>query len=112
MLKKSLIQFSLLVLLLPVAFPQGRGGGQGQGGSQGQGSGMGQGQGQGSGMGQGRDRVKARDRLGLKPGDTQRDQKRIHATTQQRNQIQNVRQNRRWPSQTGSHHVAGRRQKI
>lgn len=86
MLKKSLIQFSLLVLLLPVALPQGRGGGQGQGSGmgqgqgQGQGSGMGQGQGSGQGQGQGQ--------AGTQAGNTERDQKRIHATTQQRNQIQ------------------------
>ena len=84
MLKKSLIQFSLLALLLPVAFPQGRGGGQGQG------SGMGQGQGQGSGMGQGQGsgQGKGQGQVGTQAGNTERDQKRIHATTQQRNQIQ------------------------
>jgi hypothetical protein len=75
MLKKSLIYFSLLVLLLPLTFAQGRGGGGGQG----QGAGMSQGQGHGQGASQGQ--------YGTQAGDTQRDQDRIRVTSQQRDQI-------------------------
>ena len=73
MLKKSLILFPIFLLSLSMAFPQGRGGRQSQGQGQGQGPGVGQGQGQGP--------------AGAQVGNTQREQKRIHATKQQRDQI-------------------------
>lgn len=81
MLKNTLIQFALLLLLVPVAFPQGKGGGgsRGQGGGQGQAAGMGQGAGQQQTAGQAQP--------GAQAGDTQRDQKRTRITTQQRDQI-------------------------
>ncbi len=75
MAKKSLILFSLLLLSLPAAFPQGRGGGKGQG------SGRGQGQGQQMGGNQGQGQP------GMQGGNSQMDRKRIHATQQQRDQI-------------------------
>ena len=77
MLKKSLILFSLSLLMLPAAFPQGRGGGKGQG------SGRSQGQGQqmGGNRGQGQSQP------GMQGGDSQMDRKRTHATQQQRDQI-------------------------
>ena len=74
-MKKSLILFSLFLLSLPTVFPQRRGGGQGQG------SGLGQGQGQKQGLGQGQGQG------GMQTGSAQAERKRIHTTTQQRDQI-------------------------
>ncbi len=75
MLRKYLILFSIFLLSLSVAFSQGRGGRQGQGQAQGKSPGPGFGQGQGQGQ------------TGAQAGNTQREQKRIHATKQQRDQI-------------------------
>ena len=70
MLKRSLIIFPIFLLLLPAAFPQGKGGG---GGGRGQGQGQGQEQGQGQG--------------GAQAANAQMEHKRIKATKQQRDQI-------------------------
>jgi hypothetical protein len=82
MLKKSLLLFPVFLLLLPTAFPQGKGGG---GGGQGQGQGQGQSQNQSQrqvqGMGQGQGQG------GTQSGSAQMEQKRIKATKQQRDQI-------------------------
>ncbi len=67
MFKRLLIMFSLILLVLPAAFSQRRGGGQGQG------SGRSQGQGQ--------------VQQGAQNGSMQMERRRIHTTTQQRNQI-------------------------
>jgi hypothetical protein len=77
MMKKTTALFSILLLAAATAVAQGRGGGQGQGQGRGQGSGQGQGQGQGQPQGQG----------GTQAGHGDMDQKRIHATQQQRDQI-------------------------
>jgi hypothetical protein len=84
MLKNILILMSIFLLLASTALPQGRGGqgqGKGQGMGSGQGQGMGGGQGQGIGQGAGQGQGSAQS------GDMQRDQKRVRATTQQRDQI-------------------------
>ncbi len=79
MTKKVTVLFSIFLLAAATAFAQGRGGrqGQGQGSAQGQQSGQGQWQGQGQQQGQG----------GMQAGRGDMDQKRIHATKQQRDQI-------------------------
>ncbi len=77
MLKKSLIIFPIFLLVFAAAFPQGRGGRQGGQQSQGQG------QGQGSGQGQGQGNVWGEGQAGV----GQKEQKRIHTTQQQRDQI-------------------------
>jgi hypothetical protein len=73
MLKKSLILFPMLLLVVSIGFSQGRGRSQ----RQGQGSNQGQGQVQGQSPGQ----------RGAQAGSTDREQKRVHATKQQRDQI-------------------------
>lgn len=73
MLKRTLVIFPILLLMLSIAFPQGKGGGKGGG------SGQGQGQGQGRVMGQGQG--------GGQQTNAQMEQKRIKATKQQRDQI-------------------------
>jgi hypothetical protein len=77
MFKKSLTLIPMFLLLLPAAFPQGKGGGQGGGRGQGQGQGQGQSQGQTMGQGQG----------GGQSSGAQMEQKRIKATKQQQEQI-------------------------
>jgi hypothetical protein len=81
MLKKSLFVFPIFLLLLSIAFPQGKGGGQGKGAGQGQGQSQGQGQRQGQVMSQGQGQG------GAQAGSAQMEQKRIKATKQQRDQI-------------------------
>jgi hypothetical protein len=73
MLKKSLILFPILLLVVSIGFSQGRGRSQ----RQGQGSNQGQGQGQGQSPGQ----------RGAQAGSADMEQKRIHATRKQRDQI-------------------------
>ncbi len=73
MSKKPTIAFTVFLLLLSTAFSEGRGGRQGQQQTQGQGQGQGPGWRQGQG--------------GAQSGSTQMEQKRIRATTQQRDQI-------------------------
>jgi hypothetical protein len=75
MLKKSLIVFPMFLLLLPTAFPQGKGGGKGGGGGQGQSQGQGQVMGQGQGQG------------GGQVTNAQMEHKRIKATRQQQDQM-------------------------
>ncbi len=75
MSKKSTIAFAVFLLLLSTAFAQGRGGRHGQQQTQGQG----QKQGQGPGWRQGQGSAQS--------GSTQMEQKRIRATTHQRDQI-------------------------
>ena len=67
MFKKPLILFSLFLLLMPAAFAQARGGRQGRGSGRSQGHGQGQ--------------------QGMPTGSAQMERSRIHATTQQRDQI-------------------------
>jgi hypothetical protein len=81
MLKKFWIVFPIFLLLLPAAFPQGKGGGGGGGRSQGQDQRQGQGQSQGQVMGQGQGQA------GTQAGGGQMEQKRIKATKQQQDQI-------------------------
>lgn len=83
MFKKSLMALPIILLLLPTAFPQGKGGGKGGGGGQSQGQGQGrvQGQGQGQVMGQGQGQG------GGQATNAQIEHKRIKATKQQRDQI-------------------------
>jgi hypothetical protein len=71
MFKKYLILFPILLLGISTGYSQGRGGGQGQGQSQRQGQWQGQSQGQ----------------QGAQAGSTDREQKRIQATKEQRDQI-------------------------
>jgi len=82
MLKKTLIFLPILLLVLATAFPQGRGGSRG--GSQGQGQGQGQRGNQGVGQGSGQGRYDNRGQ----GGSVTMEQKRVHATQQQRKQIQ------------------------
>jgi basic membrane lipoprotein Med (substrate-binding protein (PBP1-ABC) superfamily) len=80
MFKKNLIFLPILLLVFATAFPQGRGGSRGRSQGQGQGQRGNQGVGQSSGQGQYENRGQG--------GSGTMEQKRVHATQQQRKQIQ------------------------
>jgi len=85
MLKRALTIVPVLLLMLSIAFPQGKGGGRGGGSGQGQGQGMGQGQGQGQGTVQGQGMGQGQG--GGQQTNAQAVQDRIKTTKQQRDQI-------------------------